>query len=94
MISSFRRDVAEDFALLVVTQQVVVNSYLRFLTPEDGIDILSRHVGKNYHYSLRSNPEERISQVLCFWPLKNLVQFYYRLLLVSAHSYSFRNRMA
>jgi hypothetical protein len=33
-----------------------------FLTPEDGTDRLSRNVGKNYHYSLCNNPEERSSQ--------------------------------
>ena len=34
------------------------------LTPEDGTDRLSRNVGKDYHYSLRNDPEERSSQLL------------------------------
>ena len=29
-----------------------------FFNPEDGTDKSSRNVGKNYHYSLRNNPEE------------------------------------
>jgi hypothetical protein len=35
----------------VITQRVVVFSYVGFLTPKDGIDRLSRNVGKK----LRSN---------------------------------------
>jgi len=33
-----------------------------FLTPEDGTDRLSLNSVRNYHYSLRNNPEERNSQ--------------------------------
>jgi hypothetical protein len=32
-----------------------------FLTLEDGNDMLSRNVCKNYQYSLRNNPEKRSS---------------------------------
>ena len=34
------------------------------LTLEDGTERFSRNVGKNYHYLLRKNPEERSSQLL------------------------------
>ena len=34
----------------------------RVFTAEDGTVRLSRNVGKNYHYSLRNNPEKRRSQ--------------------------------
>jgi hypothetical protein len=32
-----------------------------FLTPEDGTDKLPETSVRNYHYSLRKNPEERSS---------------------------------
>jgi hypothetical protein len=37
---------------------------IAFLNPDDGTDILSRTPVRNYHYSLRNNPEEHSSQLL------------------------------
>jgi len=34
------------------------------LTPEDGTNMLSPIVGKNYHYLLYNNPEEHSSHLL------------------------------
>ena len=61
-----------------ITQRFVINPYRRFgttyrihlqvffwyLTLENGIDMLSRNVGRNYHYTLRNIPEERTSNLL------------------------------
>jgi len=41
----------------------LVGFLFEFLTIQDGTNKLSRSVGKNYHYSLRNNPEERSSFV-------------------------------
>jgi hypothetical protein len=35
-----------------------------FLTLEDGTDRLSETSVRNFHYSLRNNPDERISRIL------------------------------
>jgi len=34
------------------------------LTLEDGDNTLSQNIGKNYHYTLRNNPEEGSSHLL------------------------------
>ena len=75
MISGFRREVAENRALLGYyamssgnflptfrdNLSVLSSEFKnRFLNPEDKTDRLFQ----NYHYSLRNNPEERGSQVL------------------------------
>jgi len=68
VISDFRREVDENYALLVyyaVTSGNFLPTFLgsRILSPEDGTDRLSRNVGKKYHLSLRNNPETRSSRV-------------------------------
>jgi len=42
-----------------ISGQVEESETFGFLNPEDGTYMSSRNVGKNYHYSLRNNPEER-----------------------------------
>jgi hypothetical protein len=73
VISGFRREVDENRALLGYFAANSGNFLPGFrnnlpvpglLTLEDGMDILSRNVGKNYHCSLRFNPEERSTQTL------------------------------
>jgi hypothetical protein len=47
----------------VITQRVVVISSVK-MTTEDGNDMLSRNVLKNYNYLLRNSQEERSSHLL------------------------------
>jgi hypothetical protein len=49
----------------------VFNYHNSPLTPEDGIDRLSRNVVINYHYSPRNNPEQHSSQLLRDGKLKS-----------------------
>jgi hypothetical protein len=42
---------------------LMTSALLEFLTLEDGIDTLSRNVGKDHHSTLRNIPEESRSQL-------------------------------
>jgi len=70
VISGFRNEVLRTALFWVITHRVVVISYRpfrksyryypqgsRILKPEDGTDSLSQTSVRNYHLSLRNNPE-------------------------------------
>jgi len=52
----------------VITQRVAVTPYRRFRTASPSHPTTSV---RNYHYSLRNNPEERSSHLLRCWSLKS-----------------------
>jgi hypothetical protein len=64
VISGFHRDLNENCALLGYCTASSSNFLPTFRekTSEDVTDRLFRNVGKNYHYSLRNNSEERGSR--------------------------------
>ena len=50
--------------------------HFEFLTPSDGTDMMTPETSvRNYHYSLRNNPEERGSHILRGGSLKSRLQF-------------------
>jgi hypothetical protein len=69
----------------VITHPLVVIPYQRFrtthrsdlLTLEDWTNRFSRNVGKNYHYSLRNNPEEHSSRTYKTFTLFSLFYLTY-----------------
>jgi hypothetical protein len=74
MICSLRKSniVEKRTALFwVVTQRVVAIYYARFKNNEDSLHVKTGPIGcpetsvRNYHYSLRNNPEGRISPLHC-----------------------------
>jgi len=58
----FRRELYEICTVLGYYAVHCANSFLDFLTLEDGTDMLPRNVGKGYHHTLLNIPEERKSK--------------------------------